>query len=71
MNIITYGEIAKQLGHPDMSRAVGTAIGDNPVGYIIPCHRVLKSTGQISGYRWGVPRKRVMLAYEAMQKGEA
>mgnify|MGYP001608754696 FL=1 len=70
-NISTYGEIAKQLGHPDMSRAVGTAIGDNPVGYIIPCHRVLKSTGEISGYRWGVPRKRVMLAYEAMQRDKA
>ena len=49
-----------------MSRAVGTAIGDNPIAYIIPCHRVLKSTGAISGYRWGVDRKRVILGWEAI-----
>jgi AraC family transcriptional regulator, regulatory protein of adaptative response / methylated-DNA-[protein]-cysteine methyltransferase len=65
--ISSYGEIAKQIG--DMtglgSRAVGTAIGSNPIGYIIPCHRVLKSTGEISGYRWGVVRKRAMLGVEA------
>jgi AraC family transcriptional regulator, regulatory protein of adaptative response / methylated-DNA-[protein]-cysteine methyltransferase len=65
--ISSYGEIAKQIG--DMSgmgsRAVGTAISSNPIGYIIPCHRVLKSTGEISGYRWGVVRKKAILAVEA------
>jgi AraC family transcriptional regulator, regulatory protein of adaptative response / methylated-DNA-[protein]-cysteine methyltransferase len=65
--ISSYGEIAKQIG--DMSgmgsRAVGTAIGSNPIGYIIPCHRVLKSTGEISGYRWGVVRKKAMLGWES------
>ncbi|MBA3788938.1 methylated-DNA--[protein]-cysteine S-methyltransferase [Patescibacteria group bacterium] len=69
--IATYGEIARKLGSPNQSRAVGAAVGDNPISYLIPCHRVLKSTGEISGYRWGVSRKRVMLAYEAMQKETA
>jgi AraC family transcriptional regulator, regulatory protein of adaptative response / methylated-DNA-[protein]-cysteine methyltransferase len=69
-NITTYGTIAKSIGEssPLASRAVGTAIGDNPVGYIIPCHRVLKSTGQISGYRWGVVRKQAILSFEASHK---
>lgn len=60
----TYGEIAKQLGDPKSSRAVGTAIGNNPIGYIIPCHRVLTTTGKIGGYRWGVERKKAMLGFE-------
>ena len=65
--ITSYGSIAQHVGTPKCSRAVGAAIGDNPVGYIIPCHRVLKSTGEISGYRWGVERKRAMLLYEALR----
>jgi AraC family transcriptional regulator, regulatory protein of adaptative response / methylated-DNA-[protein]-cysteine methyltransferase len=67
--ITSYGELAKEVGGDNAgslaARAIGTAIGDNPVGYIIPCHRVLKSTGQISGYRWGVVRKQAILGYEA------
>jgi AraC family transcriptional regulator, regulatory protein of adaptative response / methylated-DNA-[protein]-cysteine methyltransferase len=67
--ITSYGSLAKQVGGEDAgslaARAIGTAIGDNPVGYLIPCHRVLKSTGQISGYRWGVVRKQAILGYEA------
>jgi AraC family transcriptional regulator, regulatory protein of adaptative response / methylated-DNA-[protein]-cysteine methyltransferase len=63
--ITNYGSIANQIGDPKMSRAVGTAIGDNPIGYLIPCHRVLQSTGAISGYRWGVSRKRAMIGWEA------
>lgn len=63
--ISTYGDIAEKIGNRKMSRAVGAAIGDNPIGYIVPCHRVLKSTGEISGYRWGVERKRAMLKYES------
>lgn len=66
--IATYHDIALRLGDKKLSRAVGMAIGENPIGYIIPCHRVLASTGEISGYRWGTDRKRVMLGYEAMQK---
>lgn len=63
--ITSYGTIAHQIGDPNLSRAVGTAIWDNPIGYLIPCHRVLKSTGDISGYRWGVDRKRMILGWEA------
>ncbi len=64
----TYGDIAKKLGDPKLSRAVGGAIGSNPVGYIIPCHRVLKSDGGISGFHWGVEKKKSMLAFEAEAK---
>jgi AraC family transcriptional regulator, regulatory protein of adaptative response / methylated-DNA-[protein]-cysteine methyltransferase len=66
-DITSYGNIAKSIGDDSGlgSRAVGTAIGNNPVGYLIPCHRVLKSTGAISGYRWGVERKQAMLGWEA------
>jgi AraC family transcriptional regulator, regulatory protein of adaptative response / methylated-DNA-[protein]-cysteine methyltransferase len=69
--ISSYGEIAKQIGDISGmgSRAVGTAIGSNPIGYIIPCHRVLKSTGEISGYRWGVVRKKAMLGVEVGKVG--
>jgi AraC family transcriptional regulator, regulatory protein of adaptative response / methylated-DNA-[protein]-cysteine methyltransferase len=65
--ITSYGEISKSIGDNSGlgSRAVGTAIGNNPIGYIIPCHRVLKATGQISGYRWGVVRKQMILGWEA------
>jgi AraC family transcriptional regulator, regulatory protein of adaptative response / methylated-DNA-[protein]-cysteine methyltransferase len=63
--ITNYGSIASQIDNPKMSRAVGTAIGDNPIGYLIPCHRVLQSTGAISGYRWGVERKKAMIGWEA------
>ncbi len=57
----TYTHIAKLIKSPQSVRAVGTAVGKNPIGYIIPCHRVLTSTGKIGGYRWGVERKRAML----------
>jgi AraC family transcriptional regulator, regulatory protein of adaptative response / methylated-DNA-[protein]-cysteine methyltransferase len=65
--ITTYGEISKSIGDNSGigARAAGTAIGNNPIGYIIPCHRVLQSTGAISGYRWGVPRKKAILSWEA------
>ena len=68
--IASYGSIAHSLGQPKISRAVGKAVGENPIGYIIPCHRVLKATGEISGYRWGVSRKRMMLGYEAVRRHE-
>lgn len=63
--VVSYGDLAEKLGDKKMSRAVGTAVGNNPIGYIIPCHRVLKSTGEIGGYRWGIERKRAMLGWEA------
>lgn len=67
-SVSTYKEIAEKIGGKRFSRAVGTAIGNNPIGYIIPCHRVLSSSGEIGGYRWGIERKKKMLAYEAENK---
>ncbi len=66
--VTSYGEIAKHLGDRGLAQAVGGAVGENPIGYLIPCHRVLKSTGEISGYHWGIDRKRAMLLYEAAKK---
>jgi len=61
----TYGAIARQIGSPQASRAVGTAIGSNPVAYLIPCHRVIQSTGVIGGYMWGPVRKMAILGWES------
>lgn len=63
----TYGKVAQLLGDSKKSRAVGTAIGKNPIGYLIPCHRVIASSGKLGGYHWGIDRKRKMLEDEAMQ----
>ncbi len=64
-SVTTYGRIAAWLGKPSASRAVGQAVGANPVGYLIPCHRVLRESGDVGGYRWGPSRKQAMLAHEA------
>ncbi len=66
-DITTYGTLAQRLGTPRASRAVGTAIGDNPVAFIIPCHRVIRATGVLGGYRWGLGRKSAMLGWEMGQ----
>lgn len=63
--LATYSNIAKQLQNPNASRAVGTAIGDNPVAFLIPCHRVIQSSGALGGYHWGVNRKTAMIGWEA------
>lgn len=63
--LTSYDQIAGAIGMPAASRAVGTAIGSNPVGYLIPCHRVIKKTGLFGGYRWGAERKQAMLGWEA------
>ena len=60
----TFGRLAAAIGKPGAARAVGTAVGANPVAFLIPCHRVIRETGAISGYRWGVGRKRALLAWE-------
>lgn len=62
----TYGQIAAQLGCPKACRAVGTAIGANPVSVLIPCHRVLRSDGTLGGYHWGTDRKARLLKLEAI-----
>ena len=61
----TYGGIAGQLGKQRAARAVGSAVGSNPIAWLIPCHRVLASDGKLHGYHWGAARKRAMLALEA------
>jgi AraC family transcriptional regulator of adaptative response/methylated-DNA-[protein]-cysteine methyltransferase len=60
----SYGELAAAIGSPGASRAVGQAVGANPVAWLIPCHRVLRRDGGLGGYHWGVERKRAMLAWE-------
>jgi AraC family transcriptional regulator of adaptative response/methylated-DNA-[protein]-cysteine methyltransferase len=60
----SYSEIAAAIGQPRAARAVGQAVGANPVAWLIPCHRVLRRDGDLGGYRWGVARKRAMLAWE-------
>jgi AraC family transcriptional regulator of adaptative response/methylated-DNA-[protein]-cysteine methyltransferase len=66
--VVSYSDIAKKLGMPTASRAVGNAVGRNPVSFIIPCHRVIRDTGVINFYRWGSTRKRLMLGWEAAKK---
>lgn len=61
----TYGAIAKQIEQPTASRAVGTAIGSNPIAFLIPCHRVIQGSGHIGGYRWGPNRKSAIIGWEA------
>lgn len=63
--VTTYGEIARAIGKPAAVRAVGTAVGRNPVSWLIPCHRALRGTGALGGYHWGLPVKRAMLAWES------
>jgi len=62
--LATYSQIADFIGHPGASRAVGTAIGSNPVAVLIPCHRVIRSDGGIGGYHWGNDRKLSLIAWE-------
>src|SRR5699024_10060169 len=64
-HVTTYSEIAKRIGNPRAVRAVGTAVGRNPISWFIPCHRALRRDGQLGGYHWGLPVKRAMLAWEA------
>ncbi|MBV0913099.1 bifunctional helix-turn-helix domain-containing protein/methylated-DNA--[protein]-cysteine S-methyltransferase [Anianabacter salinae] len=68
-HVTTYSEIAQAIGAPKAVRAVGTAVGRNPVSWLIPCHRALRKSGALGGYHWGLPRKRAMLAYEAARTG--
>ena len=65
--VTTYGEIASAIDAPRAARAVGSAIGDNPVAYLIPCHRVIRAAGTLGEYRWGSTRKHSMLAWESLQ----
>ncbi|KTD47480.1 transcription regulator protein [Legionella quinlivanii] len=66
-SLATYGDIARDLGKPKSSRAAGGAIGSNPIAFLIPCHRVIQSSGKLGGYMWGETRKRAMIGWEAAQ----
>ena len=67
---VTYQWVAKKVGNPKGSQAVGNAMGDNPIAFLIPCHRVVTKAGQISGYRWGVRRKAEILDWEQSLAGQ-
>jgi AraC family transcriptional regulator, regulatory protein of adaptative response / methylated-DNA-[protein]-cysteine methyltransferase len=61
----TYSALASKIGKPDASRAVGTAVGKNPISFVVPCHRVIGKSGALTGYHWGLTRKKAMLGWEA------
>jgi AraC family transcriptional regulator of adaptative response/methylated-DNA-[protein]-cysteine methyltransferase len=63
--LTTYGALARQAGHEGASRAVGTSVASNPVAFLIPCHRVIRSTGEIGQYHWGADRKGALIGWEA------
>lgn len=67
--LVSYGDLAERLSVPSAARAVANAVGANPIAYVIPCHRVLRSTGALGGYRWGTDRKLVILERELMTGG--
>src|ERR1017187_2150771 len=66
--LTSYGRLANSIGKPTASRAVGAAVGQNPLAYLIPCHRVIRETGVIGDYHWGAVRKRAMIAWEGSQR---
>ncbi|HUP78908.1 MAG TPA: MGMT family protein, partial [Pirellula sp.] len=68
--VASYSDLANRLGIPTATRAVANAVGANQIAYLIPCHRVLRSTGELGGYRWGLDRKAVMLARELARSNQ-
>lgn len=70
-HVTTYSQIAEKIGSPRAVRAVGTAVGRNPVSWLIPCHRALRKSGALGGYHWGLPVKRALLAWETAEIEEA
>jgi AraC family transcriptional regulator of adaptative response/methylated-DNA-[protein]-cysteine methyltransferase len=69
--LATYSGIAAKLAKPNASRAVGAAVGKNPVSFVVPCHRVVGKSGDLTGYHWGITRKHAMLGWEAGRVGAA
>jgi AraC family transcriptional regulator of adaptative response/methylated-DNA-[protein]-cysteine methyltransferase len=63
--LVSYGDLAAAIGMPSAARAVGTAVGSNPIAFLIPCHRVIRETGIVGEYRWGAERKRLILGWES------
>jgi AraC family transcriptional regulator of adaptative response/methylated-DNA-[protein]-cysteine methyltransferase len=69
--LTTYSDLAVKTGSPKAARAVGAAVGKNPICFVVPCHRVIGKSGELTGYHWGLTRKRAMLGWEAGQAGMA
>jgi AraC family transcriptional regulator of adaptative response/methylated-DNA-[protein]-cysteine methyltransferase len=69
--LTTYSDLAVKSGSPKAARAVGAAVGKNPICFVVPCHRVIGKSGELTGYHWGLTRKRAMLGWEAGQAGMA
>ncbi len=67
----TYGDVACHIGKPSAARAVGAAVGRNPISFVVPCHRVLGRSGALTGYHWGLTRKQAILGWEAGRVGQA
>ena len=61
----TYSDIARKIGKPKAARAVGAAVGRNPISFVVPCHRVLGRSGALTGYHWGLARKQAIIGWEA------
>ena len=62
---VCYSDIANKIQNPKASRAVGAAVGKNPISFVVPCHRAMGKSGDVTGYHWGITRKRAMLGWEA------
>jgi AraC family transcriptional regulator of adaptative response/methylated-DNA-[protein]-cysteine methyltransferase len=60
----TYSDVARKIGKPNAPRAVGAAVGKNPISFVVPCHRIVGTSGALTGYHWGLTRKRAMLGWE-------
>jgi AraC family transcriptional regulator of adaptative response/methylated-DNA-[protein]-cysteine methyltransferase len=69
--VATYSAIAGKVRTPSAARAVGAAVGKNPICFVVPCHRVIGKSGELTGYHWGITRKHAMLGWEAGQVGAA
>jgi AraC family transcriptional regulator of adaptative response/methylated-DNA-[protein]-cysteine methyltransferase len=63
-HVVAYGDIARYIGEPRAARAVGAAVGSNPVSLLVPCHRVIRKMGTFGNYRWGLARKKAILGWE-------
>src|SRR6202795_101726 len=66
---VCYSDIAPKINSPKASRAVGAAVGKNPISFVVPCHRALGKSGALTGYHWGITRKQAMIGWEAGQVG--
>jgi AraC family transcriptional regulator of adaptative response/methylated-DNA-[protein]-cysteine methyltransferase len=68
--VISYEDLARRVGKPSAARAVGSAVGRNPISFLIPCHRAIRKMGITGDYHWGAARKKAILAWEAARRSE-